>query len=259
MPKDSLLYQFSQPIRIADCPTDPPKKAGEDEVRDMTKDLTKKLGELNAVLMAEKKHSVLVVLQGMDGSGKDGAVENVFHYCTAANIRTASYKKPTDLEFSHDFLWRVHQQCPARGEIGIFIRSHYEDVLIQRVHGWIDEDRVKKRMEAINAFERLLEFDNHTVIFKFFLHISYEQQGKELREREREREKQWKHNPNDWKERERWSDYMRCYEDVINNSVVPWTIVPVDKRWYRDYVIARTMVEKLSSLGMEYPGLPKGL
>jgi len=259
MSKDKYLYHFSNPIRLADCPTDPPEKLDEEEIRDITKDLTQDLGKLNAVLMAEKKHSVLVVLQGMDASGKDGAVENVFRDCTPANLRTWSFKKPTDREFAHDFLWRVHRQCPARGEIGIFIRSHYEDVLIQRVHGWIDEERARKRIQAINAFEQLLEFDNHTVIFKFYLHISYEQQGKELRERERERDKHWKYNPGDWKERERWNDYMRCYEDAINNSAVPWTIVPVDKRWYRDYVIARTMVEKLSKLGMEYPELQKGL
>lgn len=255
MAKDPYLYPFPLPVKLADCPTDPPKGLDEDEVRDRTKDLAKELGKLNAILMAEKKHSVLVVLQGMDGSGKDGAVENVFHYCTNSNLRVSAFKKPTDLEFAHDFLWRVHQQCPARGEIGIFVRSHYEDVLIQRVHNWIDEKRALSRIEAINAFEKLLEFDNHTVIFKFYLHISYEQQEKELRQRINEPEKHWKHNPGDWKERERWSDYMRCYEDVINKSAVPWTIVPVDKRWYRDYVIASTMVERLSALGMEYPPL----
>ncbi|MCB9284401.1 MAG: polyphosphate kinase [Lewinellaceae bacterium] len=259
MSKDPYLYQFEYPIRIADCPTDPPKDVHEKDLEDITKDLAKELGKLNNVFMAEKKHSILVVLQGMDASGKDGAVENVFHYCTPANIRTYSFKKPTEVEFAHDFLWRVHQQCPAKGEIGVFIRSHYEDVLIQRVHGWIDEKRVKDRMDAINAFERLLEFDNNTLIFKFFLNISYEQQEIELKQREAERDKMWKHNPGDWKERERWSDYMRCYEDVLNNSAIPWTIVPVDKRWYRDYVITKTIVDKLSTLSMEYPGLPKGL
>ncbi|MBK8492495.1 MAG: polyphosphate kinase [Saprospirales bacterium] len=259
MSEKNYLHQFDHPIRLADCPTDPPTGIDDDKVKDLTKDLAKELGKLNNVLMAEKKHSVLVVLQGMDASGKDGAVENVFHYCTPSNLQTYSYKKPTELEFAHDFLWRVHQQCPAKGEIGIFIRSHYEDVLIQRVHGWIDEKRVKARMDAINAFENLLQFDNNTLIFKFFLHISYEQQEKELKQREVELDKMWKHNPNDWKERECWSDYMRCYEDVLNNSTIPWTIVPVDKRWYRDYVILKTLVDKLSSVGMEYPGLPKGL
>ena len=259
MAKDSWLYDFQAPVRLADCPTDPPEHLDKDEVEDRTKDLAKDLGKLNQVLMAEKKHSVLVVLQGMDASGKDGAVENVFHYCTPSNLQTYSFKKPTELEFAHDFLWRVHQQCPARGEIGIFIRSHYEDVLIQRVHGWIDEKRVQKRMDAINAFEQLLAFDNNTVVCKFFLHISYDQQAEELTERKVERDKNWKHNPNEWKEREHWSDYMRCYEDVLNNSAIPWTIVPVDKRWYRDYVITKTLVEKLSALNMDYPGLPKGL
>ncbi len=257
MSKKSYLYDFSYPVKLSACPTDPPQGLDKDDLEDLTKDLAKQLGKLNEVLMAQKKYSVLVVLQGMDGSGKDGAVENVFQSCTASNLRTYSFKKPTETEFAHDFLWRVHQQCPAKGEIGIFIRSHYEDVLIQRVHKWIDENRVKKRMEAINAFEKLLEFDANTIVCKFFLHISLDQQKEELMERKLEREKQWKHNQNDWKEREHWNEYMRCYEDVINHSEIPWTIVPVDKRWYRDYVITKTLVDKLSALGMEYPGLPQ--
>jgi PPK2 family polyphosphate:nucleotide phosphotransferase len=255
MSKKSYLHNFSTPVKLSDCPTDPPQGLDKDDLEDLTKDLAKQLGKLNEVLMAQKKYSVLVVLQGMDGSGKDGAVENVFQFCTASNLRTYSFKKPTENEFAHDFLWRVHKQCPAKGEIGIFIRSHYEDVLIQRVHKWIDENRVKKRLEAINAFEKLIEFDSNTIVCKFFLHISFEQQKEELMERKLEREKQWKHNQNDWKEREHWDEYMRCYEDVINHSEIPWTIVPVDKRWYRDYVITKTLVDKLSALGMEYPSL----
>lgn len=257
MSKKSYLYDFPRPVKLSACPTDPPKGLDKDDVEDLTKDMARQLGKLNEVLMAQKKYSVLVVLQGMDASGKDGAVENVFQSCTPANLRTYSFKKPTEVEFAHDFLWRVHQQCPAKGEIGIFIRSHYEDVLIQRVHQWISEDKVKKRMEAINAFEKLLEFDANTIVCKFFLHISPEQQEEELLQRKNEREKNWKHNPNDWKERERWNDYMRCYEDVINHSEIPWTIVPVDKRWYRDYVITKTLVDRLSALGMEYPGIPQ--
>ncbi len=191
----------------------------------------------------------------MDASGKDGAVKNVFRYCTHNNFRTYSFKKPTEEEFAHDFLWRVHKQCPAKGELVVFNRSHYEDVLIQRVHKWIDEERVQKRMKAINAFEELLQFDNNTILFKFFLHISKEQQEIELLQRKNEPDKFWKHNDNDWREREYWDAYMRCYEDVLNQSAVPWQIVPTDKRWYRDYLISKTMVETLEKLDLEFPPL----
>ncbi|MBK9491308.1 MAG: polyphosphate kinase, partial [Haliscomenobacter sp.] len=139
----------------------------------------------------------------------------------------------------------------------IFNRSQYEDVIIQRVHKWIDEERVKKRIASINTFEELLAYDNNTIIFKFMLHISKEQQEVELNQRLNEKEKFWKHNANDWKEREHWAEYMRCYEDVLNQSSIPWTIVPVDQRWYRDYVISKTMVEKLETLDLAYPPLQK--
>ena len=173
-----------------------------------------------------------------------------------AGCQVFGFKQPSSQELAHDFLWRVHKRAPAKGMIQIFNRSHYEDVLIQRVHQWISEERVDQRIEAINAFEKLLTFDNNTVIFKFYLHLSYDQQAIELQERIDEREKNWKHNPNDWKEREHWDEYMRCYEDVINRcNAVPWTIVPVDKRWYRNYIVAKTIVEKLESLNMEYPEL----
>lgn len=244
-------------IKLGDIPTDAPKSLDKDKIKEETDKLVEKLGKLQKVLRAEQKHGVLVVFQGMDGSGKDGAVKNVFKECHMDGVSTYSFKKPTDEEFAHDFLWRVHKQAPVKGMIKIFNRSHYEDILIQRVHKWIDEDRVSKRMEAINAFETLLAFDNNTVILKYYLHISKEQQLLELQERIDDHEKNWKHNANDWKERELWDDYIRCYEDAINRSTIPWIIVPVDERWYRDYVVAKSMVEALEKLHMEYPGLPK--
>jgi len=137
----------------------------------------------------------------------------------------------------------------------IFVRSHYEDVLIQRVHQWIDEERAEKRMQAINAFEELLQVDNNTTILKFFLHISKEQQEIELKQRLNDNTKHWKHNAADWREREHWTEYRRCYESVLNQSAIPWHIVPVDQRWYRDYLIAKTMVETLSALDLAYPPL----
>lgn len=243
-------------IKLSEISTLPPEDLSKKDLAKETDKLTERLGELQELLYAEQNHSVLVIFQGMDASGKDGAVRNVFKDCSYNGIHVYSFKKPTDEEFAHDFLWRVHKRTPAKGMIQIFNRSHYEDVLIQRVHKWIDEERVEQRIEAINAFEKLLEFDNNTIIFKFYLHISYEQQAIELQQRIDEREKNWKHNPNDWKEREHWDEYMRCYEDVINRcNVVPWTIVPVDKRWYRNYIVAKTIVKKLESLKMEYPPL----
>lgn len=242
-------------IKIAGLSADPPEGMTKESVEDQTKKYVDRIGELHGILQAEKKKSVLIVLQGMDGSGKDGAVDHVFKECHPSSLNVTSFKKPTEEEFAHDFLWRVHKVAPARGAIQIFVRSHYEDVLIQRVHKWITEDRVDARFDAINAFEKLLETDNHTLILKFFLHISYDQQELELKERMDDPEKYWKHNSSDWKEREHWDEYMRCYEEVLNRSDIPWTVVPVNKRWYRDYVVAKTVAEAMEKLDLAYPAL----
>lgn len=243
-------------IKLSEIPTTPPPHINEEKIKDETKRLVDRLGKLQQVMYAERKHSALVILQGMDGSGKDGAAKQVFEQCHHYGVQVYSFKKPSEEEFAHDFLWRVHKQAPQKGMIQLFNRSHYEDILIQWVHGWIDDQRAEQRMKAINAFEELLTFDNNTLVFKFYLHISYEQQAKELQERIDEPDKHWKHNPGDWKEREHWADYMRCYEYAFNHSSIPWTIVPVDKRWYRDYIVAKTLVDGLEKLQMEYPPLP---
>lgn len=242
-------------IRLAEIPTAPPKDADKKALREETKKFVDRLGELQEMLHAQQKYGVLVIFQGMDASGKDGAARNVFKECHPNGVDVYSFKKPTDEEFAHDFLWRVHQRVPRKGQIQIFNRSHYEDVLIQRVHKWIDEETVDKRIDAINAFEELLTFDGGLIILKFYLHISYEQQAVELQQRLDERDKHWKHNASDWKEREHWAEYMRCYQDVINRSDIPWHIVPVDVRWYRDYVISKTIVEALEELEIDYPTL----
>jgi PPK2 family polyphosphate:nucleotide phosphotransferase len=244
-------------IKIADFPNDPPKDLDKDDVKKIVKDRQKRIAELHQLLIAEGKHSVLIVLQGMDGSGKDGATRNVFGECAPYGLKTHSFKKPTDEEFAHDFLWRVHKHTPAKGEIMIFNRSHYEDILIQRVHGWISEDLVQKRMTAINAFEELLQADNNTLILKFFLNISYDQQVLELQERLDDPEKHWKHNAGDWEERKHWDKYMSCYEDVLNWSSIPWHPIPVDSRWYRDYLMTGIVVDALEGLKMKYPPLEK--
>ena len=205
------------------------------------------------VMYAHGKHSLLVVLQGMDSSGKDGVARKVFAGVSPTIIDALSFKKPTEIEMAHDFLWRAHKHTPAKGHVQLFIRSHYEDILIQRVHRWVDETRIKQRMMAINAFENNLVHDNGTHILKFFLNLSFDRQEEKLQERIDIPRKNWKHNDNDWKEREHWASYMSAYQDAINWSEIPWNIVPSDKRWYRNYYVAETILNKLKTLEMSYP------
>jgi len=243
-------------IKLKDYATDAPDELDKDEIEDLTDEMAEEIGDLQEIMFAQKKYSLLVVFQGMDASGKNGATEKVFRDCKPIGLNVISFKKPTDEEFAHDFLWRVHKHTPAKGMIHIFNRSHYEDVLIQRVHEWISEEHVEKRMKSINAFEELLQYDANTTILKFYLHISFDQQKEELQERIDEADKHWKHNPNDWREREHWDEYMKAYEDVFNRSAIPWHIVPVDQRWYRDYVVAKAVLKALKDLPLEYPPLP---
>ena len=244
-------------IRLSDIATVPPKGVKKDNIAKKTAQLVKRLGELQHLLYAEAKYSVLIILQGMDASGKDGAVRRVFSECTIAGLDLVSFKKPSEEEFAHDFLWRVHKWVPQKGTFTIFNRSHYEDILIQRVHNWIDIKRVEKRMAAINAFEDLLQFDNNTLIFKFYMHISPEEQEVQLRQRLEDPAKYWKHKEADWEERKFWPQYVEAYEYAINNSTIPWIICPVDNRWYRDYIIAKTLVERLEQIEFVLPQLPK--
>ncbi len=242
-------------MNLNDIPTTAPADLDRDKAEKVTKDRAKRIAELHQQLVAEGKHSVLIILQGMDASGKDGAMRNVFGECTPFGLRAVGWKKPTELEFAHDFLWRIHQEAPAKGEMVIFNRSHYEDVLIQRVHGWIDEERVDRRIASINAFEELLTYDNNTLILKFYLHLSKEQQEEELRERLEEHDKHYKHNDGDWAEREHWEEYRAAYQDVIDRSSIPWHVVPVDQRWYRDYVMTKIILRELEALNLQWPDL----
>ena len=242
-------------IDLSKISTRAPDDLDKGEARKAARARAKRIAELHAQLVAEGKHSVLILLQGMDASGKDGAMRNVFGECSPFGLQAVGWKKPTEEEMSHDFLWRIHKQVPAKGEMVIFNRSHYEDVLIQRVHGWIDEEHVERRMASINAFERLLQYDNNTLILKFYLHLSKEQQKEELLERVHEPEKYYKHNDGDWAERLHWEKYRAAYHDVLNKSEVPWHVVPVDQRWYRDYVMTDIVVQALEGLQMEWPAL----
>ena len=242
-------------IRIANLATRAPEKLKKDKIVEKTRELTERIKDLITLMYANKKHSLLVVLQGMDSSGKDGVSKTVFSKVSPTMVSAYGFKKPSDEEFAHDFLWRAHKQVPAKGEVKIFVRSHYEDVLIQRVHNWIDNKRVKARFDAINAFEKLLVADNDTIVMKFFLNLSYDRQKEKLIERIEVPRKNYKHNDGDWAERKHWVSYMKAYEDVLNRSEIPWINVPADQRWYRNYVVADQIVKRLSKLKETYPAL----
>lgn len=240
-------------ISLSEIPTRAPKELSKEDSKRKTDRMARRIGDLQHIMYAGKKHNLLVVFQGMDASGKDGATRKVFSCCNPTGIQAFPFRKPTEEEFAHDFLWRINKRAPAKGMIQVFIRSHYEDVLIQRVHKWIDEDKVSARIQAINEWETLLQRDNHTTILKFYMHISPEKQKEKLQERIDNPRKHWKHNDADWKEAELWNDYMFCYEDAINRSVVPWIIAPVDQRWYRDFFIAEKVLETLESMQLKLP------
>jgi PPK2 family polyphosphate:nucleotide phosphotransferase len=246
-------------ISLKDIDTRAPKELDKKETKEKTEAILEELNELQNLLFAEHKYSVLVVIQGMDGSGKDGVIRNVFTSMNPQGVAVTSFKVPTEEELAHDFLWRVHHHAPGKGIIQVFNRSHYEDILVTRVHKWCDDKTAKKRMKAINDFEQLLYDHSNTYILKFYLHISPEEQHERLAERMKDPAKMWKYNENDFEEAKLWDVYMQMYEDCFNNcNVVPWTIVPSDQNWYKEYIIAEQLHKLLKSLDMKYPGLKKG-
>ena len=245
-------------IQLAQIDTRAPEDFDKKETREKTQAILSDLDGLQNLLFAESKHAVLIVIQGMDGSGKDGVIKNVFTSMNPQGVIVKSYKAPTPEELSHDFLWRIHQHAPAKGMIQIFNRSHYEDILITRVHKWCDDATTKKRMKAINDFEELLQEHNHTHILKFYLHISPEEQQERLTERMKEPAKMWKYNEKDFEEAKFWNVYMKMYEECFENCNNPsWIIVPADQNWYKEYIIASRLLELLKSLDMKYPGMKK--
>ncbi|MCA8832493.1 PPK2 family polyphosphate kinase [Hymenobacter pini] len=206
-------------------------------------------------LYAESKHSVLVILQGMDASGKDGLIRRVFSGINPQGVRVHSFKEPTELELAHDFLWRIHQQVPARGMLQVFNRSHYEDVLITRVDGLVTAEEARRRFTAINAFEKLLQ-QAGTVVLKFYLHVSQEEQQERLQERLTDPTKKWKYEAGDEQKADQWPQYRAVYEDVFehcNPASCPWHVVPADQNWYKAYVVARTLRDALVKLDPHYP------
>lgn len=245
-------------IKVKDISTRAPKDLDKTATKGKTEKILEELDELQNLLFAESKHSVLVVIQGMDGSGKDGVIRNVLGNMNPQGVTVKSYKAPTAEELSHDFLWRIHNHSPAKGMIQVFNRSHYEDILITRVHKWCDDTTAKKRMNAINDFEKLIQEHNNTHILKFYLHISPEEQHERLSERMKDPAKMWKYNEKDFEEAKLWDDYMAMYDDCFNNCNNPeWTIVPADQNWYKEFIIASQLLDLLKSLDMQFPGLKK--
>ncbi len=245
-------------IELKNISTRAPKEFDKEETKAKTAKLLEELDELQNLLYAESKHSVLVIFQGLDASGKDGATRNVFGHLNPQGVSVASFKVPTAEELSHDFLWRIHKHVPPKGMIQIFNRSHYEDIFITRVHKLIDDETAAKRIKAINNFEELLTEHNNTHILKFYLHISPEEQQLRLKERIENPQKQWKYNENDFAEAKLWKNYMKVYEDAFNQcNKVPWIITPSDQNWYKEFIIADALLKLLKGLNMRYPGMKK--
>lgn len=233
------------------------KPAVEDELRQ----LTERLEELQELLYAEHKHRLLVILQAMDTGGKDGTIRHVFEGVNPQGVKVTSFGVPTPQELAHDYLWRVHPHTPGLGEIMIFNRSHYEDVLVVRVHNLVPPEVWRRRYAHVNDFERMLAEEGVTIL-KFYLHISREEQKRRLQERLDDPKKQWKFRVGDLNERTRWDDYMAAYEDVLSltsTAWAPWHIVPADHKWYRNWVVASVLVRTLSGLNMCYPPAEEGL
>jgi PPK2 family polyphosphate:nucleotide phosphotransferase len=229
----------------------------EASARERTAKRSERMAELGTMLMAEHRRAVLVVLQGMDASGKDGTVKRCIGYLNPMSVRIAGFKAPTSTELAHDFLWRVHQVLPQRGEIGIFNRSHYEDVLVVRVEELVPKAVWKKRYASINAFEQHLANEGTTVV-KLFLHISAKVQAERFRERISNPKKNWKFSPDDLAKRAKWDEYMAAYRAMLertSTATAPWHVVPADRKWVRDAVVTEVLTQTLEGLDLKWPAL----
>jgi PPK2 family polyphosphate:nucleotide phosphotransferase len=234
-------------VRLDKISEKPPKGLTEEQAQKELQKLGEELFELQDLLWGARRHSVLVVLQGRDSAGKDGAIKHVAGFLNQRGVHVTSFGSPTPEELEHDFLWRIHRHMPRKGEFAIFNRSHYEDVLVVRVHDLAPKALWKERFGHIRDFEELLA-EHGTIVLKFFLHISKDEQKKRLLKREEDSRKAWKLNTGDWEDREHWDDYTEAYEEAISRTATkeaPWHIVPADAKWYRNLVVARAIVEAL--------------
>jgi PPK2 family polyphosphate:nucleotide phosphotransferase len=246
-------------IRLNDIDPDSTPDAPGDEAATLaaTDKLTGKLADLQERLYAEGARGLLIVLQAMDTGGKDGTIKHVFKSMNPVGVQVASFKVPTATESAHDYLWRVHAKTPAKGDIVIFNRSHYESVLVERVHKLVPKDTWKRRYDHINHFERLLH-DEDTTVVKFFFHISKDEQRERLLARLDDKQKQWKFDVGDIAERKLWDDYQAAYEDAINKTDTkhaPWHVVPANHKWYRNYYVSKVLVETLDKLKPKFPSV----
>jgi PPK2 family polyphosphate:nucleotide phosphotransferase len=243
--------------KLSSISTLAPKNFVKEDTKAKTQYFAQEIAERQKILYAQAKYSILIILQGIDASGKDGLVASVFSGLNPLGCDVSAFKAPTEDEKKHDFLWRIHAKTPARGMIHIFNRSHYEDLLVPVVNKWIDKDTIENRITDINNFEKMLE-NNGTIILKFYLHISRSEQRQRLMERETNPKKFWKHNDGDWDTRKKWKGYMSAYETIFKKCAAPkWTIVPADQNWYKEYIVAKHVLEAIDNLKLEYPKLMK--
>jgi PPK2 family polyphosphate:nucleotide phosphotransferase len=248
-----------EPFRLADHdPSDTAGLSGDEAVAAEYSGLSAQISELQERLYAEEDRALLIVLQGLDAAGKDGTVKHVLRGTNPSGVRVHSFKEPTSEELAHDFLWRYHQATPADGVIGVFNRSHYEDVLVVRVKDLAPESLWRSRFDSINDFERMLVREGTTIV-KFFLHLSKDEQLEKFRERLEREDKYWKWSDNDLREREHWDAYQRAYEEAIDATSTPWApwyVIPADHRWVRNYVVARVLAGTLSAMNPRFPEPP---
>jgi PPK2 family polyphosphate:nucleotide phosphotransferase len=244
-----------KPVRLDDFDPAFKGKHGKSHALRRTQELCAKMGELQQKLFAERKRSLLICLQALDAGGKDGVIKHVIGSMNPEGCDVANFKEPTQEELAHDFLWRVEAKTPKRGDVAIFNRSHYEDVLIVRVHNLVPKDVWSRRYEDINSFERL-HVENGTRILKFFLHISKEEQLRRFEQRLDDPTKRWKISESDYSEREYWDDYVRAYEDALakcNTKDAPWFVIPADHKWFRDLAVSEIIVATLESMNIQVP------
>lgn len=244
-------------VDLADHPADAKLGYEKAEGRAETAKLQERLEELGGLIGATRKRAVLVLFQGMDAAGKDGAVAKTIGPLSPGIVEVTSFKAPTPAELAHDFLWRVHQVCPPKGEFGVFNRSHYEDVLVVRVENLVPEAQWSERYDAINTFERTL-VNEGTIILKFFLNISKDEQRVQLQQRIDDPTKRWKYNAGDLAKRAKWDEYMDAYRIMLERTSTdwaPWHVVPADRKWVRDLVVTRALVDALERLDLEWPEL----
>jgi PPK2 family polyphosphate:nucleotide phosphotransferase len=260
---DQYRVRPGHTVRLRDWSTDTTDgfDGNKSQAQEVLTGLNERLADLQQMLYAESKHKVLIVLQGMDTSGKDGTIKHVFRTINPVGVKVADFKKPNDVELAHDYLWRVHEHTPRNGRMVIFNRSHYEDVLVVRVHDLVPETVWSRRYEHIRGFEQMLA-DEGTMVVKLFLHISKAEQKERLQERLDNPAKNWKFEHGDLSERAHWDAYTEAFEQALTETSTvdaPWYVIPSDRKWYRNLVVSELLIEKLEALGMTYPEPMPGL